>query len=408
MQNSPSVIGDLCKLVGGSQPEKSSFVFEPRSGYVRLIQTRDYKTDSYKTYIETSATKKFCTEQDIMIGRYGPPVFQILRGLAGAYNVALMKADPKPDVSREFLYYVLKLPKLFQYIDYLSKRTGGQTGVDVEALSNYPVLAPSTETEQFKLIESLYLTDKKIALNNKINAELEAMVKLIYDYWFVQFDFPDENGKPYKSSGGKMVWCDQLKREIPEGWETKQLGKVTDTILGATPASDVSEYWDNGTIPWLSSGEVSSFPVTSSEDLVTQEGIQNSAAKVLKKGTTIISIVRHLRVSILAIEAATNQSVVGVCETDFLKAPFLYLMLMRDLPRLMKLRTGAQQPHINKEEVDRVRFVEPPSDVLESFYEMVEPCFRSIENDAFQNQELASLRDWLLPMLMNGQVTVGE
>lgn len=406
MQNSPHKIGTLCNLVGGSQPEKSTFIFEPKEGYVRLIQTRDYKTDNYKTYIRASETKKFCSEKDVMIGRYGPPVFQILRGLSGAYNVALMKADPKPNVSREFLYYVLKQSKLFEYIEHLSKRTGGQTGIDVDALKNYPILAPSNETEQFELIESLYLIDQKIALNNQINAELEAMAKLIYDYWFVQFDFPDEDRKPYKSSGGKMVWCKQLKREIPEGWETVHLGKVTRTILGGTPASSVPEYWEDGAIPWLSSGEVSEFPVVSSNDFVTEKGIQKSAAKVLAKGTTIVSIVRHLRVSFLAIEAATNQSVVGICENENLKSPFLCLMLQRDIPRLMTLRTGAQQPHINKEEVDRVSFAKPPADTLNMFYSIVQPSFEMIESNALQNQELASLRDWLLPMLMNGQVTV--
>jgi type I restriction enzyme, S subunit len=99
------MVKDICDFIGGSQPPKSDFIHEPRDGYVRLIQTRDYKTDAFPTYIPEKSTKKLCDANDIMIGRYGPPIFQICRGLKGAYNVALMKAQPKKGVDSEFLYY---------------------------------------------------------------------------------------------------------------------------------------------------------------------------------------------------------------------------------------------------------------------------------------------------------------
>lgn len=129
-------IKDVCDFVGGSQPPKSQFIYVSKPGYVRLIQTRDYKTDAFPTYIPISSTKKFCDEFDIMIGRYGPPIFQICRGLKGAYNVALLKVIPKEGVSRDFLYYFLKQDSVFQYVDKLSARTGGQTGVDLVSLKN--------------------------------------------------------------------------------------------------------------------------------------------------------------------------------------------------------------------------------------------------------------------------------
>jgi len=282
-----------------------------------------------------------------------------------------------------------------------------QDNINIDYLTSFEFKIPH-KRYQDDIVRVLANLDRKIALNDKINAELKGRAKLIYDYWFIQFDFPNENGKPYKSSGGKMVRCDQLKRDIPEGWETVQLGNMVRTVLGGTPASDIAEYWNDGAIPWLSSGEVSEFPVVSSNDFVTEKGIQKSAAQLLPRGTTVISIVRHLRVSFLAIEAATNQSVVGVCENETMKSPFLCLMLQRNIPRLMTLRTGAQQPHINKEEVDRVKFAKPPAKTLEKFYSIARPYFELIESNAIQNQELANLRNWLLPMLMNGQVTVGE
>lgn len=214
-------IEDVCDFVGGSQPPKSGFMNTPKDGYVRLIQIRDYKTDAFPTFIPTESTKKFCDAKDIMIGRYGPPIFQICRGLTGAYNVALLKAKPKKCIDREYLYYFLKQEALFQYVDKLSARTGGQTGVDLVSLKKYPIHLPEDITDQQRLVSVLSYLDAKIACNNRINAELEAMAKTLYDYWFVQFDFPDANGQPYKSSGGKMVYNPTLKHEIPVGWSVK-------------------------------------------------------------------------------------------------------------------------------------------------------------------------------------------
>ena len=232
------------------------------------------------------------------------------------------------------------------------------------------------------------------------------MAKTLYDYWFVQFDFPDANGKPYKTSGGKMVYNPTLKREIPEGWEATTVGVISKTELGGTPSTAVEEYWENANIPWLSSAETASFPIISSEQKITQVGIDNSAAVLLPKGTVVISIVRYIRPSILGIDAATNQSVVGIRECKRLKSSFIYPYFCSEVPRLMSLRTGAQQPHINKGVIEDSPIVIPPEKVLTDYYKVAEPIFDEIMNLAFQNHELISIRDWLLPMLMNGQVTV--
>ena len=134
--------------------------------------------------------------------------------------------------------------------------------------------------------------------------------------------------------------------------------------------------------------------------------MQNSAAKLLPTGTVILSIVRHLRASILGIDAATNQSVVGILETEKIKHCFIYPYLIREIPRLMALRTGAQQPHINKGVLDESRLVIPDDATLAAYTNLAAPLFLQIKNYHQQNRELTQLRDWLLPMLMNGQVTV--
>jgi len=146
-------------LVGGSQPPKAVFSDVEQDGYVRLIQIRDYKSDKYKTHIPRELARRFCSSSDVMIGRYGPPIFQILRGLEGAYNVALMKAVPRQDIySNDYLFYFLQKPDLLRYVEAGSDRTAGQDGVNKDHLIKYPVFAPPIEeqTEIVRRVETLF------------------------------------------------------------------------------------------------------------------------------------------------------------------------------------------------------------------------------------------------------------
>ena len=304
----------------------------------------------------------------------------------------------------DFLYYYLQLPSVQQRMWNVA--TGSTIkNLSLDAIRNLQIPTPS-EDEQRKIAAVLSSLDAKIDCNNRINAELEAMAKTLYDYWFVQFDFPDQNGKPYKSSGGKMVYNSTLKREIPAGWLHSTIGETFKTYLGGTPSRDKEEYWNPSEVNWLSSGENPSTFVVDPDERISNLGLQNSPAKLLPRGTVILSIVRHLRVSILGIEAATNQSVVGIVESGALNHCFIYPYIVREIPRLMALRTGAQQPHINKGVLDESLLVVPDESTLESYTSLAAPLFLQIQNLHQQNRELTQLRDWLLPMLMNGQVTV--
>lgn len=262
------------------------------------------------------------------------------------------------------------------------------------------------ELKEESRIGKLYINlSNKIELNNRINSELEAMAKTLYDYWFVQFDFPDENGKPYKSSDGEMEYSEQLKREIPKGWDVDTLNKYLKTVLGGTPTTKNKDFWD-GDIPWLNSGEVANFPITISEEKITEEAINNSATTLMDKNSIVLSITRHLRASILTIPCCANQSVVGVLESELLKTSYIYPLIVNEIPRYMSLRTGAQQPHINKGVVDDTMMILPNTDILQQYYKLVDSAYEKINKTALENQKLAELRDWLLPMLMNGQVSV--
>ena len=157
-------------FIGGSQPPKSKFSSEPKEGYLRLIQIRDYKSDDYVVYIDKKSTAKFCNEDDVMIGRYGPPVFQILRGLNGAYNVALMKAVPnEKELTKDFLYYFLQNSKIQNFIISISQRSAGQSGVNKKALEMYEVAIPPLPVQKVVVskIKSLIEALKQLNVEQK-------------------------------------------------------------------------------------------------------------------------------------------------------------------------------------------------------------------------------------------------
>ena len=175
-------VGEVIDFQGGSQPDKKYFEYEASPGNIRLIQIRDYKSDKYITYIPKTMAKRFCTADDIMIGRYGPPIFQILKGIEGSFNVALMKATPKMG-NREFVRQFLKQDCLLEYLEGLSKRTAGQDGIQMDKLKAYPFPYPPMELqEQFAAF--VEQTDKSKLAVQKGLQELEILKKSLMQQYF--------------------------------------------------------------------------------------------------------------------------------------------------------------------------------------------------------------------------------
>ena len=401
-------IRDICDFVGGAQPPKEVFISEEQEGYIRLIQTRDYKTDAFKTYIPKNLARRFCNKTDIMIGRYGPPIFQILRGLEGAYNVALMKAVPKSNVLNDYLYYIIKQKDIFEYVDKLSARTGGQTGVDLDSLNEYPVLLPNKSYQQ-KVLGILKGIDDKIVINNRINAELEAIAKTIYDYWFVQFDFPNKNGKPYKASGGKMVWSEELKREIPEGWEVTNILKIGELLGGGTPKTSIASYWDGGIPFFTPSDSTNDFFVVGTEKNITQEGLASCSSDLFEPGNIFITARGTVgKVSIAGRNMAMNQSCYAVAPRKNINTPFLHQCCVNLVHYLKAKGSGSVFDAIVSNDIKLTSISIPPLVLVGKYGNLVSSMYGKMLNSVNENQKLSELRDWLLPMLMNGQVKVGD
>lgn len=383
-------IKDICKFVGGSQPPKSEFIYEPKDGYVRLIQIRDRLNDNFATYIPANSTKKLCSKTDILIGRYGPPVFQVFRGFEGAYNVAIMKAVPVNATDNDFLYYFLLQEQILRYVESMQLRTAGQTGVELDSLYEYPVRLPDIVSQR-KIANVLLKLDAKIELNNKIISELESMAKTLYDYWFLQFDFPDENGKPYKSSGGKMVYNEELKREIPDGWEVGLLKDYAEILAGGDKPDDLS----------LNKTVDKCFEVISNGS--ENRGICGFTANSrIKVPAITISARGSVGYTFLRLEPFTPV-IRLICMIPFDDS---YLTFLAETMKHIKFsKNGSIQQQLTIPDLSDYRFVFPCHDVANKFNELVFDFELRKLKAIKENRDLASLRDFLLPMLMNGQVT---
>ena len=216
-----------------------------------------------------------------------------------------------------YVYYYLQfIYNLGAFFNFEGK-TSGIKNLQLDAAFAAIPIEDISESIQNNIVAILQGLERKIAINRQINQNLEAMAKQLYDYWFVQFDFPNEEGKPYKSSGGKMVWNEKLKREIPEGWDISLIKDIATTYSGGTPKSTNIEYYDNGEIAWINSGELNSPIITKTTNYITKCGLENSSAKLYPSNSILVAMYGATagKVSLLTFEACSNQAVCGIIPT---------------------------------------------------------------------------------------------
>ena len=236
------------------------------------------------------------------------------------------------------------------------------------------------------------------------------MAKQLYDYWFVQFDFPNEEGKPYKSSGGKMVWNEKLKREIPEGWDISLIKDIATTYSGGTPKSTNIEYYDNGEIAWINSGELNSPIITKTTNYITKCGLENSSAKLYPSNSILVAMYGATagKVSLLTFEACSNQAVCGVIPTIENMLYYVYFHISSLYSHFITLSTGSARDNISQDTIKNILLPIPTRNILKLFDEKIGSIYQTIVNNYQQIDSLTKQRDELLPLLMNGQVSVNS
>ena len=277
--------------------------------------------------------------------------------------------------------------------------------INLGHLKSYEFEAPA----KLESISTFYYNiETKMALNRAINHNLEAMAKQLYDYWFVQFDFPNEEGKPYKSSGGKMVWNEKLKREIPEGWDISLIKDIATTYSGGTPKSTNIEYYDNGEIAWINSGELNSPIITKTTNYITKCGLENSSAKLYPSNSILVAMYGATagKVSLLTFEACSNQAVCGVIPTIENMLYYVYFHISSLYSHFITLSTGSARDNISQDTIKNILLPIPTRNILKLFDEKIGSIYQTIVNNYQQIDSLTKQRDELLPLLMNGQVSV--
>lgn len=305
--------------------------------------------------------------------------------------------------SKYVMYYLQYMKK---YLLQISKVGGTRNALTKEAIGKLPIKISDDCNKISKILDNI---DQKIHINNQINQELEAMAKTLYDYWFVQFDFPDQNGKPYKSSGGKMVYHPELKREIPEGWGVETLRDFESKIItGKTPSRANSDNF-GGEIPFITIGDIrgNTFIYSTSESL-TDLGASVQQNKYLPEGSLCVSCIATVgEIGFTTEWSHTNQQINSIVFEDKTHRYYLYFALKNYFENAKaSAKTGNTFANMNKEDFSGIRIILPSKEIKNNFHEISEPYFAQIKCLQGQNRELTQLRDWLLPMLMNGQVKV--
>ncbi len=287
--------------------------------------------------------------------------------------------------NNRYIYYLLNLVDFKKYVTGSAQPKLTQDNLNKIELTIHDV------ENQDKIANILSSLDSKIELNNKINKELESMAKTLYDYWFVQFDFPDINGKPYKSSGGKMVYNQELKREIPDGWEVKKLGDYAEIKRGdLITAKETLE----GNIKVVAAGINYSYLHSKSNREKNTITISGSGANA--------GHINFWREPIFASDCTTVR---GKNDIDTIMI-LHHLSLLQDY--IYSQAKGSAQPHVYPEDIKQLYYVVPYEQLLNEYKKIVLSSNDKVAINEQQNQKLAKLRDWLLPMLMNGQVSVKD
>ena len=299
-------------------------------------------------------------------------------------------------IDYRYVYYYLK----GQYENLRQLSAGVRKNLNADDIKNFMIRYPEDKVTQKKIAAVLGALDNKIALNKKINATLEAMAKTLYDYWFVQFDFPDENGKPYKASGGKMIFSSELGRDIPVGWEVKSLSEIATVIQGNSP--------DGSTLNDTGKGMIFFQGKTDFGFRFPEIRIYTTAPyRLAKKFDTLLSVRAPVGDANMAHEKCCIGRGLAAIRSDY--PSFIYYTLKKLKPYFEKLgNIGTTFDSITKDDVMALKISMPNTKLVEKFEDIVSKFDEEIFNKTDASRRLVALRDWLLPMLMNGQINFKE
>ena len=318
--------------------------------------------------------------------------------ISSAYYVFEVKDEN--EILPDYLNMWFRRKETDRWVGYIS---GGDVrgGISWDMFLEMDVNVPSIE-KQREIVDQYQAVENKIIVNEQICEKLEATAQTLYKQWFVDFEFPNEESKPYKSSGGTMVFNEELEKEIPEGWEMKSLNEVTDkTNSGSTPSRDDMSYWTNGEIPWLKTGELNDKIVVDSEEKITTKALKETSVKLIPKDSLLIAMYGEGKtkgsVGYLKFEATTNQACCALISSNTQLINFLYYAMKANKDEILKNAIGGAQPNLSKKIVDEFRLLIPIKEILDKFDMNKYILYQ--ESILKQNQKLTQLQSLLLSRL---------
>ena len=375
-----------------------------KQGYYREGELKNFGGDFSDNHVVYPGDMLIaCTDLTRNADIVGTPIW-VPQGDFYLYTMDLAKLTPKKNVDKSWLYYALKTPS---YRNYIKKWASGSNVLHLNLKGVYEYIIDVPPIEQQRRIGKLLSDiDRKIALNRRMNATLEAMARQLYDYWFLQFDFPDAHGKPYKSSGGKMTWNDKLKRDIPEGWSCG-------TLL------DIAEYTNGLACQKFRPTSADRLPVIKIKEMheglsADTEWVKSDIPEAVKvyDGDVLFSWSASLEVMLWAYgKGGLNQHIFKVTSKNGYPRSFYYYQLLKYIGVFKRMAEARKTTmgHITQDHLKQSTIALPPNvDVANRLEEKLCPIFDSIVKNNQEIMHLTRLRTTLLPLLMNGQVSVAE
>lgn len=406
MNNRPDTyrLGDICRVINGRAYSQDELL---ANGKYRVLRVGNFFSNNswYYSDMELDASK-YCYYGDLLYAwsaSFGPKIWD---GDKAIYHYHIWKMEPNEKyIIKKYLFYFLQ-----KHTQVILGATHGSIMLHItkKFIEDVSLKVPSIVQQQ-QIAAVLSALDDKIELNRKINSELDQMARTLYDYWFVQFDFPNASGKPYKSSGGAMKFSPELNREIPEGWQVNRLNEQVK--IGSGFPFKSSTYIEDGkykiiTIKNVKSGELDSDNADTVQEL--PRGLPKNC--YLEVGDLLVSLTGNVgRMAFVTENNLLLNQRVGKFEiTNKLSLEYIYLLMTRpeEEQRILSLASGSSQANLSPIQAIDFSIVVPDSDSLSKFQKTIEPMFAKIIANRQQSQKLAHLRDWLLPMLMNGQMKV--
>lgn len=249
--------------------------------------------------------------------------------------------------------------------------------------------------KQKEIVKEYNVIINRIELNNKLINRLEETAKSVYKQWFVDFDFPDENGKPYKSNGGKMVLNEEMEKEIPIGWDVMPIHTFCKEMKsGGTPSRDINEYWNSKDIPWLKTGEISNNVLLHSEEFISVSGLKNSSAKVLPIDTVLMAMygVTAGQIGFLKFESSANQACCGMICNNINDASYLFYYLLANQQYIKSLSIGGAQPNLSKALIEDLLILKPSNEILnKELFSKIINTLEKITKDNICSKQLCNL-----------------